>query len=236
MNVPLLAASGICFERDGRTLIDEVSIEVHEGEIICLLGQSGAGKTTFLNVLAGWLHESRGTIRRNYLRAGYLEQSESLIPWLTLRDNALLGPRLLGEADIERQLEIDDLLHLLGLSAHAHKKAAALSGGMRRRAELASVLASHPDLLLLDEPTTGLDLVTQELVHDHLTRYVCERKAGAIVVTHSIEEAIRLSSRVCILSGSPFRLMEVGSGKDYSEISGACKALWCKEMFFRCAA
>lgn len=232
----LLRACDLNFKRDGKEIIKHCSLEILAGRILCLLGPSGVGKSTLLSLLAGSFTPTFGRIEKHSLRIGYLEQGESLIPWLSVRNNVMIGAKLLGEADERRKEEAEEILAALLLAQHLKKKPAMLSGGMRRRAELAALLIAHPDLLLLDEPTTGLDLVTQEIVHEQLLKYVSTRKAAAVVVTHSLEEATRLANHVYVIRGMPLELEAPVEARSYAELSKLCSALWHEELLFRCAA
>ena len=191
---------------DGRRVLDRLSLHVDAGEIVAILGPSGAGKSTLLRIIAGLLMPDSGTValdgvditqRPAHLRSiGMIFQDEQLFPHLDVAANVGFGPRMHRWPSAEIAVRVDELLTLVGLAGFGGRSVDRLSGGEKKRVALARSLAPRPDLLLLDEPLTGLD---REL-HDRLMAELADvlRIAGttAILVSHDHDEAAALASRV----------------------------------------
>ncbi|MBL7661238.1 ATP-binding cassette domain-containing protein [bacterium] len=224
--MPLLEINNLIFRRGDNLIVDNLNLSLQPGEIVCLLGPSGVGKTTLLKLIAGELIAGSGEIDTCGSRVGYLEQQTSIIPWFDVWNNLILGPRLLKEFNEQKELEAQHLGSQFQLSPHFKKMPEMLSGGMRRRVELGAILLSDPDILLLDEPTTGLDVVTQEIVHAALTDYVTKHQATALIVTHSLEEAARLASRILIVSAPPLGELYSGQPDNVASLKNFCMSLW----------
>lgn len=193
-------------------VLDGIDVAINAGEIVCLLGASGSGKTTLLNILAGLDDSCRNQIECDFTRPGpalgYLVQSDTLLPWRTIEENVALGPELLGASRAEALSKAQALLRDVGLEAFAKSRPQALSGGMKQRALLARTLATGPRLLLMDEPMSNLDIVARRFLSGFIKRYVRDTGAGALIVSHSIEEACFLADRVLILTRSPARIFK----------------------------
>ncbi|HEY7598554.1 MAG TPA: ABC transporter ATP-binding protein [Candidatus Limnocylindrales bacterium] len=185
--------------------LDGVSLAVRRGEFVCMVGASGCGKTTLLNLASGLDRPSGGEIAVDG-RAGLLFQEAALFPWLTAADNVELPLRLAGVPREERRLEARRLLELVDLAAFAEHRPHQLSGGMRQRVALARALAQHADLLLMDEPFGSLDAMTRDLLHDELERIWRETAITVLFVTHDVREAVRLGDRIVILTSRPGRV------------------------------
>lgn len=187
-----------------------LDLELDAGEFLTVVGPSGCGKTTLLQLLAGFLHPSEGEVRVGdeivgapSPERGVVFQQANLFPWYSVRDNVALGLRYAGVDKAERARIADDQLELVGLSDFAEAKPYELSGGMQQRAQIARVLANGPELLLLDEPFGALDALTRERLQQELQRIWHETRRTALFITHSVDEAVYLGTRVIVLSHRP---------------------------------
>ena len=210
---PALALHRVSCRFDARgggtyVAIEDVSLSVAEGEFVAIVGPTGCGKSTLLNVAAGLLAPTAGAVRvfgepllGLNRRAGYLFQTDALLPWRSARDNVRLGLELRGETDADRLA--DDWLARVGLGGHGHKYPHELSGGMRKRVALAQTLALDPKMLLMDEPFSALDVQTRALMENELLALWSQDRKSVLFVTHDLEEAISLSDRVVVLSAGP---------------------------------
>jgi NitT/TauT family transport system ATP-binding protein len=187
--------------------LDRLSLDVREGEFCCLVGASGCGKTTLLNLIAGVDKPQAGSVRLSG-RPALLFQDAALFPWLTATQNVELALQLRGVARRDRRAQSADLLHRVHLDGFEDRRPHELSGGMRQRVALARALAQDARILLLDEPFGALDAITRDLMHDELERLWQETKTTAIFVTHNVREAVRLGDRVLVLSSRPARVVE----------------------------
>src|SRR5664279_2315894 len=204
------AASGV-------VALQDISLNVAPGEFICLVGASGCGKTTLLNLIAGLDRPSVGTVEvataasdGNGTPTGkasaMLFQDSALFPWLTVAANVELPLRLRGVGTAERRAVADDLLERVHLGGFGSKRPHELSGGMRQRAALARALAQDAGLLLMDEPFGALDAITRDLLHDELESLWIDRGFTVLFVTHNVREAARLGDRIVLLTSRPGRV------------------------------
>jgi NitT/TauT family transport system ATP-binding protein len=187
--------------------LDGVSLDVAEGEFVCLLGASGCGKTTLLNLIVGLYHLSSGTIDVGGRRVALMFQEPALFPWLTIERNVEMGMRFRGVPKGERPAKIRELLDLVHLEGFADRRPHELSGGMRQRVALARALAQEADVLLMDEPFGSLDAMTRDVLHDELERIWRTTGITIVFVTHNVREAVRLADRVVLLSSRPGRVV-----------------------------
>jgi NitT/TauT family transport system ATP-binding protein len=188
--------------------LDRISLSLHRGEFVCLVGASGCGKTTLLNLIAGIDRPTSGEISVTGGRTGLLFQDAALFPWLTAGKNVELALRLRGVPRSERRTQAERLIELVHLTGFADKRPHELSGGMRQRVALARALAQDADVLLMDEPFGALDAITRDLLHDELERIWQTTGVTILFVTHNVREAVRLGDRVLVLSSRPGRVVE----------------------------
>jgi len=190
------------------TAVRDVSLTVGAGEFVSVVGPTGCGKSTLLNLAAGLLAPSTGELRvfgqplRGLnRRAGYMFQAESLMPWRTALGNVMAGLEFRGDADAPAQAEA--WLRRVGLGAFGDRYPHQMSGGMRKRASLAQTLALDPDIILMDEPFSALDIQTRQLMENELLGLWAEKKKAVLFITHDLDEAIAMSDRVVVLSAGP---------------------------------
>ncbi|PTY06538.1 nitrate/sulfonate/bicarbonate ABC transporter ATP-binding protein [Opitutaceae bacterium EW11] len=196
--------------------LDRVSLDVAEGEFVCLLGPSGCGKSTLLNIIAGLDSADSGTLLCDGKPVSgpgrdrmVMFQEHALFPWLDVMDNLLFGLKLKpGLSNTEREEVARFYLRLVGLEKFAHANIHELSGGMKQRVALARALAPNPRILLMDEPFAALDALTREQLYGDIQRIWQERKKTIIFVTHNVREAVCLGDRVVLFSPHPGRIAE----------------------------
>jgi NitT/TauT family transport system ATP-binding protein len=204
------------FTRDGDTtaVLEDIDLEVLEGEFVCLLGPSGCGKSTLLSTMAGFLSPTRGAIKIDGQvvhgpdpRRIFVFQERGVFPWLTVQGNIAFGLYRLGRS--ERQQRVAHYIKMVGLEGFEKAYPAALSGGMKQRLEVARALAVNPDMLFLDEPFGALDSITRLTMRAELLRiWEAERKT-IIFVTHDIDEAVQLADRVVVMSARPATIQQI---------------------------
>ncbi|WP_225841828.1 ABC transporter ATP-binding protein [Streptomyces albus] len=187
-------------------VLDDISIDVADGEFVTLLGASGCGKSTLLNLVAGLDAPTAGTIEVPGGRPALMFQEHALFPWLTAGRNIELALRMRGMAKADRPAEAERLLELVRLKGAHRKRVHELSGGMRQRVALARALAQDSRLLLMDEPFAALDAITRDVLHEELTRVWAQTGVAVLFVTHNVREAVRLAQRVVLLSSRPGRI------------------------------
>ncbi|KQS89510.1 MULTISPECIES: taurine ABC transporter ATP-binding protein [unclassified Rhizobium] len=194
-------------------VLDAINLGIRSDEFVAVIGRSGSGKTSLLNLAAGFLTPSKGRIAidgtpvtKPGADRAVVFQDDALYPWLDARDNIAFPLRLRGTPEAERHRIADQLLAHVGLPGAGDKKIWELSGGMRQRVGIARALASKPQFLLLDEPLGALDALTREKLQSFLLNVWAESGAGVMLITHSIEEALFLGTRIVVLSPNPGRI------------------------------
>jgi len=192
------------------TAVKDVSLAIAAGEFVSVVGPTGCGKSTLLNVVAGLLRPSSGSVRvfgetlaGINRRAGYMFQSEALMPWRTALANVTAGLEFRGVGGAEARARGEDWLARVGLAGFGDRYPHQLSGGMRKRTALAQMLILDPQILLMDEPFSALDIQTRQLMENELLELWNADRKSVIFITHDLEEAIALSDRVVVLSAGP---------------------------------
>ena len=214
---PALALEGVSVTftaPDGRspgyTAVRDTTLRVAPGEFVSVVGPTGCGKSTLLNVAAGLLAPSAGRVSvfgeplsGLNRKAGYLFQTEALMPWRTALENVTAGLEFRGDAPEPARRAAEDWLARVGLAGHGHRYPHQLSGGMRKRVALAQTLIMNPQIILMDEPFSALDIQTRQLMENELLELWSADRKSVVFITHDLEEAISLSDRVVVLSAGP---------------------------------
>src|SRR5207248_1705843 len=218
---PLLRAIGISKtyrtpDHLGRLVLEKIEFAMREGEIVAILGKSGAGKSTFLRILAGLVAPSEGRVEYRGDRVtgpvhgvAMVFQSFALFPWLTVLGNVELGLEAQGVSAAERRRRAVEAIDLIGLDGFESAYPKELSGGMRQRVGFARALVVNPDILLLDEPFSQLDVLTAETLRNDLSELWTQQRIptkGILMVSHNIEEAVEMADRILIFSNDPGRI------------------------------
>ncbi|SOE51247.1 Cyanate ABC transporter, ATP-binding protein [plant metagenome] len=219
MNRPFLEIQSLAKrypQRDGKPgapVFEDVSFGIGRGEFVCVIGHSGCGKTTILNILAGIDHASDGIVIMDgreiagpSLERGVVFQSHALLPWLTALQNVEFGVRSRWPDYSREQIRMhsERYLAMVGLGHALHKKPSELSGGMKQRVGIARAFAIQPKMLLLDEPFGALDALTRGTIQDELRAIVNETQQTVFMITHDVDEAILLSDRILLMSAGPY--------------------------------
>jgi NitT/TauT family transport system ATP-binding protein len=204
-------------EGKGPLVLDGVNVVIEEGEIVSLLGRSGSGKSSLLRIIAGLLKPTNGRalwqglpVNGPYPGVAMVFQSFALFPWLTVEENVELGLEALRTPLAERTRRASDAIDLIGLGGFESAYPKELSGGMRQRVGFARALVVHPELLLMDEPFSALDVLTAETMRTDIIDLWIEGRLpirSVLMVTHNIEEAVLMSDRILILSSNPGRII-----------------------------
>jgi taurine transport system ATP-binding protein len=210
-------------------VLDHLSLNIAQGEFVAVIGRSGSGKTSLLNLAAGFLPPSEGRVSVEAAPVtgpgadrAVVFQDDALFAWLSARDNVALPLRLKGFSAAERKARAEHLLALVGLADHADKSIWQLSGGQRQRVDIARALAAEPQFLLLDEPLGALDAMTREKMQELLLKVWAESGTGVLLITHSVEEALFLGTRIVVLAPGPGHIVEDRKA-DYSSRPSSCR-------------
>ncbi len=201
-------------KRFGKLLVlDDVSFTVGDGEFLAIVGPTGCGKTTFLNLLSRLIPPTDGNIcidgkeadpKRHHL--AFVFQEPSCMPWRTVKDNIAYGMEVKGVPQGEREMRLKKIMELVGLSDSAHLFPNQISASMEQRIAVARAFATNPDLLLMDEPYGQLDVKLRCYLEDELIRLWQELKSTVIFVTHNIEEAVYVAERILVLTNKPTKI------------------------------
>jgi NitT/TauT family transport system ATP-binding protein len=213
MALPLISLDHVRKEfANGTVALEDLTMDVREGEFLSLLGPSGCGKSTALRMIAGLADVSRGSIKwpqggSAKSDIGFVFQEPTLMPWATVFENVYLPLKLRGTSRGQAASKILEMLALVGLSDFAHVYPRELSGGMKMRVSIARALATSPKLLLMDEPFAALDEITRFKLNDDLLRIKQTRPVTIIFVTHSVYESVYLSNRIIVMAARPGRVV-----------------------------
>jgi len=190
--------------------VRDTTLTVQPGEFVSVVGPTGCGKSTLLNVAAGLLEPSSGTVcsfgeplRGVNARAGYMFQAEALMPWRSALDNVTAGLLFRGMSRRDANLLGDEWLKRVGLGGFGGRYPHQLSGGMRKRVAMAQTLILDPDIILMDEPFSALDIQTRQLMENELLALWAAKRKAVLFITHDLDEAISLSDRVVVLAAGP---------------------------------
>ncbi|NHA68543.1 ABC transporter ATP-binding protein [Phycicoccus flavus] len=199
---------------EGVRALDTIDLTIEPGQFVCLAGPSGCGKTTLLRLVAGFMEPSEGEVRvggdlvtKPSAERGVVFQQPMLYPWMTVRDNVELGPKLRGVKAADRRETAQRFLDMVGLSDFAERRPYELSGGMQQRCQIARVLTNEPDIILMDEPFGALDALTRERLQDELLEIWRATGSTVLFITHSVDEAVFLGTRVMVMSPRPGRIV-----------------------------
>lgn len=192
------------------TAVADTTLRIRAGEFVSVVGPTGCGKSTLLNVAAGLLTPSSGAVKvfgqplaGINTRAGYMFQSDALMPWRSARDNVMVGLQYRGMPDGDAAAQAEAWLARVGLAGFGDRYPHQLSGGMRKRAALAQTLVLDPDIILMDEPFSALDVQTRQLMENEVLALWAAKKKAVLFITHDLDEAIAMSDRVVVLSAGP---------------------------------
>ena len=209
VNVPVLTVKDLTKSFDDLDVIDGLELTVHQGELMAIVGPSGCGKTTLLRILAGLETPSAGSVKmRGEPVTGpgpdrvLIFQEGTVFPWATVEENVSFGMEARGKVDSER---VTEAIRTCGLDGFQDHYPRTLSGGMERRVALARAMVAEPDMLLMDEPFSSLDAQTSRILQNTLMRLWKETGTTVVLVTHDVEVALRLASRVMVVSSRPLR-------------------------------
>lgn len=215
--LPEIALRGVAKRyRSGAPVLENITLTIERGEFVSILGPSGCGKSTLLRMIAGLTPVSAGEIVVNGMTPvnarelmSFIFQDATLLPWRTVERNVGLGLELEWATRVARMEKVSEMLALVGLSSVAKAFPRELSGGMKMRVSIARALATRPRILLMDEPFAALDEMTRDRMNGELLRLQQEHGWTVVFVTHSVAEAVFLSSRIVVLAPHPGRIHEV---------------------------
>ena len=212
---PQIAFDRVTLSLGGKTIVENISLDVAPGEFLCIIGASGCGKTTALRLAAGLYKPSSGAVTfdgepmltpRRDVAIVFQDYGKALLPWRNAAGNISLALETIGVPSSQRAGRIEQLLAKVGLPGHAQKYPAEMSGGMQQRLQIARCLAQEPKALLMDEPFGALDAMTRQGLQDEVLSLVDSSRATVVFVTHDLEEAIYLGDLVIGLLPHPGRI------------------------------
>ncbi|MBX4890256.1 ABC transporter ATP-binding protein [Rhizobium bangladeshense] len=207
---PMVSIDAVTMSFGAYVAVQDVNLNVSDGEFLAIVGPTGCGKSTILNAIAGLLKPASGTVSidgqplrgvRNDI--GYLFQQDALLPWKTAIENVELGPMFKGVGAADRREQSMRWLAKVGLKGFEHRYPHQLSGGQRKRVQMAQALITGPKVILMDEPFSALDIHTRHLMQNELLRLWQEEQRAVVMITHDLEEAIALGDRVVVLAAGP---------------------------------
>jgi len=215
----LISINSVDLEYDGKSggikALENINFNIYPGEFICVLGPSGCGKSTLLKILAGFIKPTSGNVKLDGeeingtdWHRGVVFQNPPLYDWFTVRNNVAFGPKMRGIPKSEYTDLTDEYLKKVGLEEFADKKIYELSGGMKQRVSIARALVNNPEILLMDEPFGALDAFTRESVQNLTRKIWWETGKTIFFITHDVEEALLLASRIIVLSKHPGKVIE----------------------------
>jgi len=214
-NMKKLEVKHVSKSFDGKSILQDISIELNRGELVCLLGVSGGGKTTLFNVISGLFQPDHGevlldgeNITSQPGHVSYMLQKDLLLPYRTIEDNVALPLLLKGVKKKDARLQVSTIFDKFGLDGTQKKYPSQLSGGMRQRAALMRTYMFSQDVALLDEPFSALDTMTKDSIHKWYLDVMEKIHLSTLFITHDIDEAILLSDRIYLLSGSPGKIID----------------------------
>jgi ABC-type nitrate/sulfonate/bicarbonate transport system ATPase subunit len=207
-------AKSFATEQGELHVLDNISLEVGDGETVAIVGPSGCGKSTLMNILAGFDRPDRGSVRIDGVvqskpssQGILISQAGSVFPWLTVQQNLMFG--LTGHEFAEKQQLADHYAEMVGLKGFEARYPHELSGGMLKRAELARALVVKPAILYMDEPFSALDALLHLRMRNELLRILEQERHTVILITHDVEEAIHVANRIIVLSKRPTTIQKI---------------------------
>lgn len=213
-STPFIKVEGLakCYSKDQPAVFENINFSIMQGEFVCVIGHSGCGKSTILNVIAGLEESTQGVavmagkeIKRPSLDRGVVFQNHSLLPWLSVEDNVgfAIKSRYPKWSKAQIQNQAHKFLDLVGLQNVAKKKPSELSGGMKQRVGIARAFSVEPKMLLMDEPFGALDALTRGVIQDELLKICALTQQTVFMITHDIDEAILLADKIMLMSNGP---------------------------------
>ncbi len=212
-------------DKTSTTVLDNINLNIYGGEFVCVMGPSGCGKSTLLKILAGFLKATSGSVqlRQKEIKGsdperGVVFQQAPLYEWYNVRENIAFGPKVQGRKNDEIKDDVEKYLKQVGLEGSGDKKVYELSGGMKQRVSIASALINNPKILLMDEPFGALDALTREQMQNLVRRIWWDTGKTVFFITHDVDEALVLGTRVLVMSKNPGRIVaekEVNFTKEF---------------------
>ena len=212
---PIIELEGVSKRYGDMLALDNVSLRIEKGEFVVIVGASGCGKSTTLNMIAGFDHPSEGLVKVEGRQVtevspntGMVFQQYALFPWLSVLDNIAYGLKMKGMKKAELRAIAQQFVDMVGLKGFENAYPKQLSGGMKQRVTIARVLANDPAVMLFDEPFAALDAMTRQVLQEELVRIYEQSGKTIVFITHSIDEALMLSSRILIMSARPGKIAQ----------------------------
>ena len=212
---PIIELEGVSKRYGDMLALDNVSLRIEKGEFVVIVGASGCGKSATLNMIGGFDHPSEGLVKVEGRQVtevspntGMVFQQYALFPWLSVIDNIAYGLKMKGMKKAERRAIAQQFIDMVGLKGFENAYPKQLSGGMKQRVTIARVLANDPAVMLFDEPFAALDAMTRQVLQEELVRIYEQSGKTIVFITHSIDEALMLSSRILIMSARPGKIAQ----------------------------